>query len=50
MQAARASHLLGPSIYFGDLLRLCIFYWAIVSDALLMKVGGCVCAVQQQGS
>jgi hypothetical protein len=31
--------LAGPGIYFGDLIRLCIFYWAIVSDALLLKVG-----------
>jgi hypothetical protein len=41
-QAARASHLTGPGIYLGDLVRLAIFYWAIVADALLMKV--CVLA------
>lgn len=38
VQAARAVRLTGPGIYFGDLVRLCIFYWAIVSDALLLKV------------
>jgi hypothetical protein len=38
-QAARAVRLTGPGIYFGDLARLCVFYWAIVSDVLLLKVG-----------
>jgi len=38
LQVARATHLTGPGIYLGDLLRLCLFYWAIVSDALLLKV------------
>lgn len=39
--------LAGPGIYFGDLFRLCIFYWAIVSDALLLKVSAMQCTALQ---
>uniref|UniRef100_A0A383V493 RING-type domain-containing protein n=1 Tax=Tetradesmus obliquus TaxID=3088 RepID=A0A383V493_TETOB len=35
--AARATSQSGPGVYCLDLLRLLIFYWAIVADALLMK-------------
>eukprot|EP00879_Flechtneria_rotunda_P019957 GHRR01020978.1.p1 GENE.GHRR01020978.1~~GHRR01020978.1.p1 ORF type:complete len:182 (+),score=62.53 GHRR01020978.1:313-858(+) len=35
--AARASTQCGPVVYIIDILRLAIFYWAIVADALLLK-------------
>eukprot|EP00882_Tetradesmus_deserticola_P011824 GHRQ01012515.1.p1 GENE.GHRQ01012515.1~~GHRQ01012515.1.p1 ORF type:complete len:218 (+),score=46.25 GHRQ01012515.1:191-844(+) len=35
--AARATSQSGPGVYCVDLLRLLIFYWAIVADALLLK-------------
>lgn len=38
LQAARASYQSGAAVYCIDIFRLAIFYWAIVADALLLKV------------